>query len=109
MRHLTLAALLLSASLAIPFSAPSVAGVLVQQPVWYVELTCKGYKQCYAAGNSSYTGSFSGARKFTDQAQADRFFNSLTSSVQKKSPRLRQGMAPLCIKGESNDPNAKPC
>ncbi|MCJ8168493.1 hypothetical protein [Atopomonas sediminilitoris] len=91
-------------------STPSLAGVEIQQPVWYVELSCKGYSQCYAASNGSYTGSFTGARKFNDPSQATRFLNSLTSSLRSKSPQLQQGFTPVCIEGQpASTANAKRC
>ena len=92
-------------SFLLPVSAQ--AGVKIQQPVWYVELTCDGNSECYAASNGSYTGSFNGAKKFREERAAIKFFDSLTSKIKDKSPRLVQGWEFECI--ETTSANGPDC
>jgi hypothetical protein len=66
------------------------AAETVKIPVWYLALDCRGYTQCYAASNGTYTGSFNSARTFTSQREAEDFLNSLTRSLSDKSPRIEQ-------------------
>ncbi len=73
------------------------AGVKIKVPVWYVELVCEHDPVCYASSNGSYTGSISGARKFYDSSEAERFVGSLTESIRKKSPRLIQRLEFKCV------------
>ena len=88
------------------------AGVLVNSPVWIVALQCDGYKQCYASSNGAYTGSLSGARRFTDATQASRFVETFTSSIRDKNPQVQQINEPICVQPDANsviDKNARPC
>lgn len=78
-------------------SLPALAGVAIQKPYWYVALQCSGYSACYASGNGGYTGSLAGAKRFDSPEQAQRFFETLTSSMEKKSPQIQQGSERLCL------------
>ncbi|MFP6799190.1 MAG: hypothetical protein VCA39_08790 [Pseudomonas sp.] len=78
----------------------SLAGVEIRQSYWYVELTCEGYSQCFAASNGSYTSNQSSARQFDDQSKAQRFVDSFTSSISDKSPRIVQGSDSKCVSDE---------
>ena len=84
-------------------SLPALAGVKVKQAYWFVELSCDGNSKCYAASNASYTGSLNAARKFRDYSDAQAFFESLTTSLQDKSPRIVEGDEFKCV----NDPELK--
>lgn len=75
----------------------SLAGVEIRQPYWYVQLACEGYSQCFAASNGSYTPSQNSARRFDDQAKAQSFVDSFTSSIRDKSPRIVQGFDSKCL------------
>lgn len=75
----------------------SLAGVEIRQPYWYVELTCEGNPQCFAASNGSYTSNQSAARRFDDANKAQRFVDSFTSSISGKSPRIVQGADSKCL------------
>lgn len=75
----------------------SLAGVEVRQIYWYVELSCEGNSQCFAASNGSYTSNKSSARQFDDQGKAQRFVDSFTSSIRDKSPRVVQGADSKCV------------
>ncbi|MDP9938219.1 hypothetical protein [Ectopseudomonas alcaliphila] len=88
------------------------AGILINSPAWVVALQCDGYQQCYASSNGSYTGNLSGARRFTDPAQAERFVRSFTSSIRDKSPQIQQITEPVCVQPDANSKaheNGKPC
>ncbi|AEB56937.1 hypothetical protein [Ectopseudomonas mendocina] len=88
------------------------AGVLVNSPAWVVALQCDGYQQCYASSNGSYTGNLSGARRFTDPLQAERFVRSFTSSIRDKNPQIQQISEPVCVQPDANNKthdNGKPC
>lgn len=73
------------------------AGVRIKVPYWVVGLECQGYDQCFAASNGTYTGSLNGARRFDDLNAANRFLNSLTSSIRAKSPRLLEQAEFICV------------
>lgn len=77
------------------------AGVLVNSPAWVVALRCDGYQQCYASSNGSYTGNLSGARRFSDPTQAERFVRSFTSSIRDKSPQIQQINEPVCVQTDA--------
>ncbi|ATH83633.1 hypothetical protein CO724_21585 [Ectopseudomonas mendocina] len=88
------------------------AGVLINSPAWVVALQCDGYQQCYASSNGSYTGNLSGARRFSDPTQAERFVRSFTSSIRDKSPQIQQINEPVCVQPDANsksDKNGQPC
>ncbi len=78
-------------------SAHSLAGVEIRLPYWHVQLTCDGYSQCFASSNGSYTSNQSAARRFEDQAEAQHFVDSFTSSIRDKSPRIVQGFDSKCV------------
>ncbi|MDA8482021.1 hypothetical protein NNO07_02980 [Pseudomonas resinovorans] len=90
---------LLSALLVFSASAAQ-AGVKVRVPYWVVGLECQGYDQCFAASNGTYTGSLNGARRFDDLNAANRFMNSLTSSIRAKSPQLLEQGEFVCLPQE---------
>ncbi|MNF99317.1 hypothetical protein D3C85_1402360 [compost metagenome] len=75
----------------------SLAGVEIRQPYWYVQLACDGHSQCFASSNGSYSSSPNAARRFNDQAKAQRFVDSFTSSIRDKSPRIVQGFDSKCL------------
>lgn len=106
-RHLFVSSLITSFAL---ITSAAQAGVLVNSPYWVVGLTCANNQECYAAGNSSYTGSLNNARRFDDQSQAVKFLNSLTSSLRDKSPRLEQHTEQQCLEsGDNRKYNGRPC
>ncbi|MBD9485426.1 hypothetical protein IB229_20800 [Pseudomonas sp. PDM14] len=103
--------LMLSTLLLLAASATQ-AGVLVNSPVWIVALQCDGYEHCYASSNGSYTGSLSGARRFTDQALAERFVGTFTSSIRDKNPQIQQISEQTCVQPDPNSnigKNGRPC
>ncbi|WP_079203170.1 hypothetical protein [Pseudomonas sp. CC6-YY-74] len=75
----------------------SLAGVEIRQPYWYVQLSCEGYSQCFAASNGSYTSNQNSARRFDGHDKAQRFVDSFTSSIRDKSPLIVQGFASKCV------------